>query len=324
MICLDCEHDQSRHAGGTGGCRKCDLGCKRFDGGPAEPVPVDTNDPVAYGERVAEAMAVDAAAKPSRPEFVDPTPTTVVEQITYPEGITPAQVLDDAEIEAADDREAARTGGTFALHYLGEHDATESTSAALARVTRERDEAAESAEVWERSARDRKAELAQLREDMQTQARIVVKKNEQLSTATAELETLRDETRRLRDQLGFADSRIANGPADGLGELLADAEASGDPALTRTAEDIRDRLADLQTGLAEHAKNAELRNELAQLEARAAAIREQLGKPAPEPKPDVDYRAIRTWAKANGFDVHPHGRVPGGVISAYRAAQQTT
>lgn len=33
MICLDCEHDQTRHAGGTGGCRKCDLGCKAFDSG---------------------------------------------------------------------------------------------------------------------------------------------------------------------------------------------------------------------------------------------------------------------------------------------------
>lgn len=35
---------------------------------------------------------------------------------------------------------------------------------------------------------------------------------------------------------------------------------------------------------------------------------------------DTDPKAVREWAKANGYDVPTRGRVPGGVTDAYKAA----
>lgn len=32
MICLNCDHPEARHAGGTGDCRECDEACKAYEG----------------------------------------------------------------------------------------------------------------------------------------------------------------------------------------------------------------------------------------------------------------------------------------------------
>ncbi len=68
----------------------------------------------------------------------------------------------------------------------------------------------------------------------------------------------------------------------------------------------------------------------------AAAMREALGKyvdaarktgsskkgraPARQNATDVDPKAVRAWAAANGHEVSPRGRIPASVVEQFRAA----
>lgn len=68
---------------------------------------------------------------------------------------------------------------------------------------------------------------------------------------------------------------------DGIADLLDAADHTGNAALGRAAEKIRALIRELQDQLAEHARDTRLRQEMAELEARLAEIREQLAaKPA--------------------------------------------
>jgi chromosome segregation ATPase len=147
----------------------------------------------------------------------------------FVESSVPTSADADREIEAADDREARRTGGTFARHYLGavesgDRDA-ESTSAALRRVQAELDA--------ERDKRD---------EDIAAYERacgLAV-------VAERERGEARDEARRLRDQLGFADARIrklsAKRPTPHLDAVKAElASARTELDAVRAARDALDR-----------------------------------------------------------------------------------
>lgn len=98
-------------------------------------------------------------------------------------------------------------------------------------------------------------------------------------------------------------------------DLLTAAARSGNGKLERTACRIREQLADLQAGLAEHQREARLRAEMKQLETRLAEIRTQL-----KTGTDADAREIRTWAAANGVDCPPRGRIPAGVLQQYEKA----
>ena len=49
--------------------------------------------------------------------------------------------------------------------------------------------------------------------------------------------------------------------------------------------------------------------------AKAKAARKNTGK-----TPPADTKAIREWARENGYDVSDRGRIPANVIDAYAAA----
>jgi hypothetical protein len=114
---------------------------------------------------------------------------------------------------------------------------------------------------------------------------------------------------------------------DGIADLLDTAAASDVPRMVRAAERIRGLISELQVQVAEHARDARLRAEQAELERRLAEIRAQIkgGKravetPAGPPEARVDTKTIRAWAAANGVDCSAHGRIPGSVLDAYHAA----
>jgi hypothetical protein len=116
---------------------------------------------------------------------------------------------------------------------------------------------------------------------------------------------------------------------DDIASMLDAAQTSGNPKLARAATKIRDLVADLQEHLAEHSRGARLRQEQADLEARLAAIKEQLrgrrgpilDDPAPTGAPAAaEPKKVRAWAAANGVTCNAHGRVPTQVVDAYRKA----
>ncbi len=112
-------------------------------------------------------------------------------------------------------------------------------------------------------------------------------------------------------------------PADTIADLIARAVASEVPRLVHAADRIQDLVDRLEGDLNAHERSAELRAELARIEARAAEIKGQLtGKrPAATPGPaadDSEVKAIRAWAKANGIACSDRGRIPQGVLAAYR------
>jgi hypothetical protein len=72
------------------------------------------------------------------------------------------------------------------------------------------------------------------------------------------------------------------------------------------------------------AQERKIRAELEELERRRAELRRQLhptrpSRPAPAPR-DIDPRAVRRWARANGVKVPNAGRVPVRVVEQYLAA----
>ncbi len=111
-------------------------------------------------------------------------------------------------------------------------------------------------------------------------------------------------------------------PADTIADLIARAAASEVPRLVHAADRIQDLVDRLEGDLNAHERSAQLRAELARIEARAAEIKGQLtGKrPAAAPGPtadDSDLKAIRAWAKENGIVCSDRGRIPQHVIAAY-------
>lgn len=72
------------------------------------------------------------------------------------------------------------------------------------------------------------------------------------------------------------------------------------------------------------AQERKIRAELEELERRRAELRRQLhptrpSRPAPAPR-DIDPKAVRRWARANGVEVPNAGRVPVRVVEQYLAA----
>lgn len=100
------------------------------------------------------------------------------------------------------------------------------------------------------------------------------------------------------------------------------AEATGDAKLVGAATKVRDLLVALGTDVAEYEQQAMLREELAQIEARAAEIRAQLSTRRATPlNQTVDNKAVRAWAAENGIETHPAGMVPNRIVQSYLAAE---
>ncbi len=118
---------------------------------------------------------------------------------------------------------------------------------------------------------------------------------------------------------GVVPTVAADNPAPvTLALAITEAEASGDPKLAKAAAKIRELLVVLRADVAEHKREAKLRAELAQIETRAAEIREQL-KPR-KAEAGADNKAIRAWAADNQVACPTHGRIPAAVVDAYHAA----
>lgn len=128
------------------------------------------------------------------------------------------------------------------------------------------------------------------------------------------------------------------GPVDELDfeALLQAADATGVPRLQRAVVKVRDLATELRTDLAEHTREATLRAEQAELEARLAAIKEQLRPRRAQPvlpaaaaaggegdQAPLDTKTVRAWAAEQGIDCPARGRIPGAVTDAYRQAVAT-
>lgn len=136
-----------------------------------------------------------------------------------------------------------------------------------------------------------------------------------------------------RQEAGMANEQQ---PPPQLEQLAAAAARSGSRRTQRLGEKLTELAAELRTALAEERRAAEaeqqrqraleqLRQEVDELEARLAEKRAQLrGRPArtSTPAAAVDNRAIREWARQQGVECPAVGRVPHGVVEAYRAATE--
>jgi hypothetical protein len=117
-------------------------------------------------------------------------------------------------------------------------------------------------------------------------------------------------------------STWASQPIHTVEDLLTASDAAGgQPA--RIAARIRLLLDDLQTKIAEAAREHQLRTAIAALEADLATRRAELRTltgtaPAPDTSAREEARAARAWAAANGVECPDRGRVPGAVLEAYR------
>jgi hypothetical protein len=116
----------------------------------------------------------------------------------------------------------------------------------------------------------------------------------------------------------------AKAAGDQIAALLDQVDATGEPRLQRSAGKIRELVDGLRSDLAQHLREAPLRAEQARLRARLAEIDAQL-QDRPDPtggQPEVDSKKVRAWAAEQGFDCSAHGRIPAGVLAAYRKAHQ--
>ncbi|GGL17761.1 Lsr2 family DNA-binding protein [Mangrovihabitans endophyticus] len=116
----------------------------------------------------------------------------------------------------------------------------------------------------------------------------------------------------------------AEAAGDQITALLDQVDATGEARLQRSAGKIRELVDGLRAELAQHLREVPLRAEQARLRARLAEIDAQLqGRPAPTgEQPGVDSKKVRAWAAEQGFDCSAHGRIPAGVLAAYRKAHQ--
>ena len=126
------------------------------------------------------------------------------------------------------------------------------------------------------------------------------------------------------------------GGQDGIAGLLKTAANSGDARLQKSARTISELLRALRDDLAAHARQAELRAEIAQLESRVADLKKQLrpGRTAPahstsassptaaaaHPASAQFRAAVRAWAQQAGVACSATGRISAAVLDAYRAA----
>ncbi|GIF08868.1 Lsr2 family DNA-binding protein [Actinoplanes siamensis] len=129
--------------------------------------------------------------------------------------------------------------------------------------------------------------------------------------------------------------------ADPIARLLKQAASSGDPRMQKTASRIADLIRQLRADMAEHARLAGLRTEIAQLEERMAELKTQLrtsrtASPAGTDStsasrtpaaadPGAQFRAaVRTWAQQAGVPCSATGRLSAAVLDAYQAAHPDT
>jgi hypothetical protein len=109
-------------------------------------------------------------------------------------------------------------------------------------------------------------------------------------------------------------------------ELLAWADAHADQTVKDRATQARTLLHELAQRRTTDAREQELSAAIADLETRLTAARAELGTLRPAAtkpgrrSPDYDPKAVRAWAKDNGFDVAPQGLVPRHVVDAWRQA----
>lgn len=120
-----------------------------------------------------------------------------------------------------------------------------------------------------------------------------------------------------------ADSRPEDTkPEDAIADLISRAVASEVPRLVKLADKVQDLVDQLEIDVAEHERSAELRAEAAELEARLAQIRGEIGgkRPAATPGSTHDPKAVRTWAAARGMECPARGRIPRAVLDAFEEA----
>ncbi|MEU9149171.1 histone-like nucleoid-structuring protein Lsr2 [Streptomyces sp. NPDC048417] len=128
------------------------------------------------------------------------------------------------------------------------------------------------------------------------------------------------------DPLTDASADLGPRPADRLpiGKLLTWAEGHADEDILATAAHMRTALTGLRTRYdADHELSAlttereRLQQRLAEIDARQTELVPPKAKPK---KRDPEAAAARTWAKSNGVECPPRGRVPAAVMAAWREA----
>lgn len=110
-----------------------------------------------------------------------------------------------------------------------------------------------------------------------------------------------------------------------IGKLLAWGDKSSDPAARADAQQAREALTRLRHRHAVQQKLAALDTEEEQLKRQLAELQARRAELAPRSRRRPhSYKAIevRAWAKENGVDCPPTGRVPNKVVDAWRAAIQ--
>ena len=90
-----------------------------------------------------------------------------------------------------------------------------------------------------------------------------------------------------------------------------------DRHIAKAAQKVLDAAANLDRVYDEYAGKAALRAKQAELEAELAAVKAQLRGGTGKPKPAVDSKAVRAWARDNGYAVNPAGIIPKTIVEAY-------
>lgn len=121
-------------------------------------------------------------------------------------------------------------------------------------------------------------------------------------------------------------------------ELLAQAAELDDKTVQTLLKKTQDQLAKLRARVGEvrawqeaeaqraadlaaaERKIQELQAQLAEARARVKELGGKPSRPRSSAGPGRDWAAIREWARANGIDVPPRGRVPAAVVAKYDAA----
>lgn len=116
-------------------------------------------------------------------------------------------------------------------------------------------------------------------------------------------------------------------PVDTVKEKIAAALRSEHAPIRTAAARANDALAKLDGLLADWDARELARQRVSELEEQLAAAKAALrggptttGRPAAAPG---EHKQAREWAKANGIDVTPHGRVPADILDRWRAATQS-
>lgn len=127
---------------------------------------------------------------------------------------------------------------------------------------------------------------------------------------------------------------------DDFFHVMTAALAAGNHELTGRAESIIREIAELRTLIEQEARAVELRQqinvldqEIAEREQRRSELRAELetllaggatvrvvGQPRRSAEPDTS--DVRAWAVQNGFEVKPVGKLPNGVVEAYKRAHK--